>query len=81
MSRRRPASSYAVEMAEAQHRQALAGYWPQINVKGGYQRMDEATGTVIREGVESIVNPLDLYAIATAIELKAGCNNGNPIDL
>ena len=33
-------------------------------------RMDEATGTVIREGVESIVNPLDLYAIATAIDLK-----------
>ena len=38
---RRPASQYAVEMAEAQHRQALAGYWPQISVKGGYQLMDE----------------------------------------
>ncbi len=33
-------------------------------------RMDEATGTVIREGVESIVNPLDLYSIELAIELK-----------
>ncbi|MBI5385418.1 MAG: TolC family protein [Verrucomicrobia bacterium] len=41
-NRRRPASRYAVAMAEAQHRQALAGYWPQIGVKGGYQRMDEA---------------------------------------
>lgn len=37
----RPASRYAVEMAEAQHRQALAGYWPQVTLKGGYQRMDE----------------------------------------
>ena len=33
-------------------------------------RMDEATGTVIREGVESIINPLDLYAIELALLLK-----------
>ncbi len=33
-------------------------------------RMDEVTGTVIREGIESIINPLDLYAIETAIQLK-----------
>lgn len=33
-------------------------------------KMDEKTGTVIREGVESIVNPLDLYAIEIAIQLK-----------
>ena len=33
-------------------------------------RMDEKTGTVIREGVESIVNPLDLYSIELAIELR-----------
>lgn len=38
---RRPASRYAVEIAEAQHRQALAGYWPQITAKGGFTRMDE----------------------------------------
>jgi outer membrane protein len=41
-NRRRPASRYAIEMAEAQHRQALAGYWPQIGLQGGYQRMDES---------------------------------------
>ena len=41
-NRRRPASRYAVTMAEAQHRQALAGYWPQIGLRGGYQRMDES---------------------------------------
>jgi len=33
-------------------------------------RMDEKTGTMIREGVESIVNPLDLYAIEVAIRLR-----------
>jgi len=38
---RRPASRLAVAMAEAQHRQALSGYWPQVHFKGGYQRIDE----------------------------------------
>ena len=33
-------------------------------------RMDEQTGTMIREGVEAIVNPLDLYAIELAIRLR-----------
>jgi outer membrane protein len=38
---RRPASRFAVDMAEAQHRQALAGYWPQVTAQVGVQRMDE----------------------------------------
>jgi electron transfer flavoprotein beta subunit len=33
-------------------------------------KMDETTGTMIREGVEAIVNPLDLYAIETALRLR-----------
>ncbi|MFW6133623.1 MAG: electron transfer flavoprotein subunit beta/FixA family protein [Planctomycetota bacterium] len=33
-------------------------------------RMDEQTGTMVREGVEAIVNPLDLYAIETALRLR-----------
>jgi len=33
-------------------------------------KMDEKTGTMIREGVESIINPLDLYAIEIGIKLK-----------
>ena len=33
-------------------------------------RMDEQTGTMIREGVETIVNPLDLYAIECALQLR-----------
>ncbi len=32
-------------------------------------RMDATTGTVIREGVQSIVNPLDLYAVELALQL------------
>jgi len=33
-------------------------------------KMDESTGTIIRSGVESIINPLDLYAIETALRIK-----------
>ena len=33
-------------------------------------KMDEETGTMIREGVEAIINPLDLYAIEIALRLK-----------
>ncbi|MBN2285993.1 MAG: electron transfer flavoprotein subunit beta/FixA family protein [Tissierellales bacterium] len=33
-------------------------------------KMDPETGTMIRDGVESIINPLDLYAIEIAIQLK-----------
>ena len=33
-------------------------------------RIDEATGTMVREGIPGIINPLDLYAIETALRLK-----------
>lgn len=36
----------------------------------GDVRLDEKTGTMLREGVESIVNPLDLYAIETALRIR-----------
>jgi len=36
----------------------------------GAVKMDEETGTMVREGVEAIVNPLDLYAIETALRLR-----------
>jgi len=38
----RPASQFAVAIAEAQHRQALAAYWPQLNAQGGVDRMSSA---------------------------------------
>ncbi len=55
-SHRRPASQFSVAMAEAQHRQALAGYWPQVNFQGGYQRFDE---------------PLTFLFPATAVQVPA----------
>jgi electron transfer flavoprotein beta subunit len=36
----------------------------------GAVKMDEKTGTMVREGVEAIINPLDLYAIELAIRLR-----------
>ena len=38
----RAASRFAVTMAEAQHRQALAGYWPQLTAKGGWLRLSDS---------------------------------------
>ncbi len=43
---RRPASRFAVTMAEAQHRQALAGYWPQLSAKGGWLRTSDSPNFV-----------------------------------
>ncbi|NVN92719.1 MAG: TolC family protein [Desulfuromonadales bacterium] len=37
----RVASRYGIEIAEAQHRQALSGYWPQVGAKASYTIMDE----------------------------------------
>jgi len=33
-------------------------------------KMDEATGTMIREGVEAIINPLDLYSLELGLRLR-----------
>lgn len=38
----RPASQFAVAMAEAQHRQAMAAYWPQVNFKGGISELSSS---------------------------------------
>ena len=32
--------------------------------------IDEKTGVLIRQGVEAKMNPYDLYAIETALEIK-----------
>ena len=40
-------------------------------------RMDPVTNTIIREGIESIINPFDTYAIEEAIRLKE--DNGGEI--
>jgi outer membrane protein TolC len=40
-NRSRAASRYSIEIAEAQHQQALSGYWPQFGIKAAYSVMDE----------------------------------------
>jgi len=42
----RPASQFAVAIAEAQHRQALSAYWPQVNAASGMERMNAAPNFV-----------------------------------
>ncbi|MBA4374539.1 MAG: TolC family protein [Thermodesulfovibrio sp.] len=37
----RPASKFAVEIAEAQHLQALSSYWPQVALRASFNYMDE----------------------------------------
>jgi electron transfer flavoprotein beta subunit len=38
--------------------------------ESGNVKMDSETGTVIRAGVETVVNPLDLYALETGLRIK-----------
>ena len=49
-NRRRPAARIAVAIAEAQHRQALSGYWPHVTLQAAYQRMDEAPDFIFPAG-------------------------------
>lgn len=42
-------------------------------------RMDPETGTIVREGSEAVVNPLDLYAIEAALQLKEA--HGGSVDV
>jgi len=41
-SHRRRVSQLAVDIAEAQHRQALSSYWPIVKLESTFSRMDEA---------------------------------------
>jgi outer membrane protein TolC len=51
---RRPASQYAVEMAEAQHRQVLSAYWPQLKGVAGYSHADEAPNFIFPTTIVAI---------------------------
>ena len=47
----------------------------------GSVRMDRETGTVVRDGVEAIVNPLDLYAVETALTVRERVGAGDVVAL
>ena len=74
-SHRRPASKFAVAMAEAQHRQALAGYWPQIGAKAGYQRMDESPDFLFP------ATQMHYPAGTAMVTVPAGVFGPNPVQL
>lgn len=40
-NRRRPASKFSLEIAEAQHKQALSAYWPQLSLRSLYTQLDQ----------------------------------------
>ncbi|MDI6736088.1 MAG: electron transfer flavoprotein subunit beta/FixA family protein [bacterium] len=42
-------------------------------------RIDPKTNTLIREGVQSIINPFDMNAIEAALQLKESCGDGEII--
>jgi electron transfer flavoprotein beta subunit len=44
-------------------------------------KMDEETGTMIRDGLESEINPLDLYAIEEAVRIKERMGTGVEISV
>jgi outer membrane protein TolC len=72
---RRPASKFAVTMAEAQHRQALAGYWPQISGKVGYERMDESPDFLFP------ASQMQYPAGQAVVTVPAGIFGPNPVQL
>ncbi|MEA3408965.1 MAG: electron transfer flavoprotein subunit beta, partial [Candidatus Eisenbacteria bacterium] len=39
-------------------------------------RIDRETNTLIREGVPSIINPFDMYAIEEALRVREGAGEG-----
>jgi len=53
-SRLRPASRFAVAVAEAQHQQALSAYWPQASLKAAHQRLDEAADFLFPSSVQGV---------------------------
>ncbi|MCG8551466.1 MAG: TolC family protein [Desulfobacterales bacterium] len=63
-NRRRPASRFALEMAQARHRQALAGYWPRITAQGGFSHLDETLN--FDYPARSITLPPDLGGMSIA---------------
>lgn len=41
-------------------------------------QVDEKTGVLIRSGIDTKMNPYDLYALETALQIKSSAQNANP---
>ncbi|MEX0320569.1 MAG: TolC family protein [Puniceicoccaceae bacterium] len=74
-NQQQPASQFAVEMAEAQHRQALSGYWPQVNFSGAYRRTDGRPNFIFSG------DSIELPASTSVINIPPGVLGPGPISL
>ena len=68
-----PAAAYGVEAAEAQHRQARAGYWPLLDLEAGYQRLDEAPNFIFPSSTFSLpAMDMTIPGGSAAVTIPAG---------
>ncbi len=75
----RPASQFALAVAEAQHRQALAAYWPQLNVRGGVNEMSSSPNFLYPAGTMYIPSQtVNIPGGTATVTIPAGAF-GNPI--
>ena len=57
-NRFRPASQQGIRIAEAQHKQAMSGYWPQLAAQLSYVRLDQDPNFVMPPGVMNLQVPV-----------------------
>lgn len=77
-NRMRAASRFAVDAAEAQHRQALAGYWPQLNLRGGFEHLDESPNFLFPASTISMDLPTAAAGRAAAPTQASHNRSGSP---
>ena len=69
----RPASQYAVAAAEAQHRQALSAYWPQVSFSGVIQRDDQSPNFIFPASYMAIpAQTINTPASTAVVTVPAG---------
>ncbi len=69
----RPASQFAVAAAEAQHRQALAAYWPQVTFSGVLQRDDQSPNFIFPASTMAIpAQTISTPASTAVVTVPAG---------
>ena len=66
-NQQRPASQLSIEISEAQHRQALSSYWPQVTLNSAFARRDEDPIFIFPE--ETDIYHFDLTGEALAAEV------------
>ncbi|MGZ0655578.1 TolC family protein [Coraliomargarita sp. W4R72] len=74
-NQRRPASQFAVEMAEAQHQQALSAYWPQVDFTGSYSHSNERPNFVFP------ATSFNVPASTAVVNVPAGVLGASPVSL